>query len=67
MSHDIRFLNMREAGAYLGHSYRWMQRHYPALLDNGVIAYRLPKDSLKGQLLFERKSLDGYLEQCRIN
>ncbi len=63
---ERRFLNMREAGAYLSQSYRWMQRNYPTLLRHGVIAFRVPKDSPKGHLVFEKGSLDRYMEVCRI-
>lgn len=66
MSHDLRFLNMHEAGVYLGQSYRWMQRNYVNLVRNGVIAYRIPKDAPKGHLMFSKTSLDEYMEQCRI-
>lgn len=58
---------MRKAGEYLGQSYRWMQRNYPNLLQNGVIAYRMPKDSVKGHLVFEKASLDRYIEGCEIS
>ena len=57
---------MRAAGTYLGQSYRWMQRNYPSLLRAGVIVFRVPKDSPKGHLVFEKGSLDRYLESCRI-
>ncbi len=67
MSADPRFLNMREAGEYLGQSYRWMQRNYVNLLQNGVVAYRVPKDSSTGHLMFNKTSLDDYMESCRIN
>lgn len=63
---DNRFLNMREAGVYLGQSYRWMQRHWVALVRAGVIAYRVPRDAEKGRLVFNRDSLDRYVESCRI-
>ena len=58
---------MREAGEYLGHSYRWMQRNWVNLLRNGVVAYRVPKDSPTGHLMFNKASLDDYMESCRIN
>ena len=62
----LRFLKMREAGAYIGQSYRWMQRNYVSLLRDGVIAFRVPKDSPKGHLVFEKGSLDRYMASCRI-
>ncbi len=61
-----RYLNMREAGNYIGQTYRWMQRHYVDLIQAGVRAYRIPKDAPKGHLMFERESLDGYLLSCRL-
>ena len=61
-----RYLNMRAAGGYLGQSYRWMQRNYVYLVKGGVIAFRVPKDSPKGHLVFEKGSLDRYMESCRI-
>lgn len=67
MSYDHRFVNMREAAVYLGQSYRWMQRNWVNLLRNGVIAYRVPKDSPNGHLMFKKASLDDYIESCRIN
>ncbi len=60
------YLNMREAGKYIGQSYRWMQRNYIDLIKNGVPVFRLPKDSPKGRLVFERAGLDQYMFQCRI-
>ena len=63
---EVRFLNMREAGAHLGQSYRWMQRNYINLLQHGAIAFRVPKDSPKGRLVFQKDSLDRYMESCRI-
>ncbi|OGW69387.1 MAG: hypothetical protein A2036_03520 [Omnitrophica bacterium GWA2_50_21] len=57
---------MRAAGIYLGQSYRWMQRNYPSLIRHGVIAFRVPKDSPKGHLVFEKGSLERYMESCRI-
>lgn len=63
---DQRFLDMREAGSYLGQSYRWMQRNYVYLIKNGVIAYRVPKDAIKGRLMFSKASLDEYMNSCQI-
>jgi hypothetical protein len=63
---ETRFLNMREAGAYIGQSYRWMQRNYPNLLKNGVRAFRVPKNASKGHLVFEKASLDLYMESCKL-
>lgn len=66
MESSLRFINMREAGVQIGQSYRWMQRNYPSLLRHGVVAFRVPKDSPKGHLVFEKGSLDRYMESCRI-
>ena len=63
---DVRFLNMREAALYIGRSYRWMQRHYIDLIKNGVRVYRMPKDSPKGHLVFEREDLERYVKKCQI-
>ncbi len=63
---DIRYLNMREAGKYLGQSYRWMQRHWIDLIKAGVVTYRVPKDSPKGRLIFAKESLDKYMNSCQI-
>jgi hypothetical protein len=59
-------LNMRQAGFYLGRSYRWMQRHWVNLVKSGVKVFRVPKDSVKGHILFEKDSLDKYLDSCQI-
>lgn len=63
---ETNLLNMREAGAYIGQSYRWMQRNYPSLISAGVRAFRVPREAKKGRLLFEKASLDRYIESCRI-
>lgn len=63
---EANLLNMRQAGAYLGQSYRWMQRNYLNLLRSGVKAYRVPKNASKGRLVFERESLNAYLKDCQI-
>ncbi len=63
---DSRYLNMREAGTHLGQSYRWMQRNYVYLIKGGVMAFRVPKDAPKGHLMFEKGSLDQYMNKCRI-
>jgi len=63
---DNRFLNMREAGSYLGQTYRWMQRNYLLLIRRGVVVYRVPRDASKGRLMFEKKSLDAYMATCRL-
>lgn len=67
MNYDIRFLDMRGAGRYIGRSYRWMQRNWVNLVRNGVTAYRVPKDSKKGRLMFSKTSLDQYVESCRMS
>lgn len=66
MSHDVRFLNLSEAAPYLGRSPRWMRRHYMDLIRSGVVTYRVPKNSVKGRIMFERSSLDQYVQNCRI-
>jgi hypothetical protein len=62
----MKFLNIKQAGSYIGQSYRWMQRNYPSILRHGVMVFRVPKDSPKGHLVFEKSSLDRYMESCRI-
>lgn len=66
MSFDIRFLNLEEAGKYVGQSTRWMRRHWPDLVKAGVAMYRVPKDAKKGHLMFSKSSLDEWVESCRI-
>lgn len=66
MSFDVRYLTLSEAGRYLGRSVRWMRRHWPDLVREGCHAYRVPKSSPKGQLMFLRAGLDEYMERCRI-
>ena len=66
MSFDCRYFTLSEAGRYLGRSTRWMRRHWPDLVKEGVDAYRIPKDSPKGALMFLRTGLDEYMERCRI-
>jgi len=67
MSFDKRYLNMKEAGQHIGQSYRWMQRHYVDLIRDGVTSYRIPKESPKGRLMFDKASLDAYMQSCRIS
>ncbi len=67
MSYGASFLKMKEAGAHIGQSYRWMQRNYPSLLRHGVVVFRVPKDSPKGHLVFEKGSLDQYMKSCQIS
>ena len=67
MDYDQRFLNMEGAAAYIGVSLRWMRRHWCELVRDGVTGHRVPKDSPKGRLFFEKDSLDAYLKRCRIN
>ncbi len=66
MTENNRFLNMRDAAAYLGQTYRWMQRHYVDLIKSGVATYRVPLNAVKGHLMFNRESLDKYMESCQI-
>jgi len=64
---ETKFLNMREAGQYIGQSYRWMQRNYVNLIKHGVKTFRVPKDSIKGHLRFHKDDLDKYMESCLIS
>lgn len=66
MANEIRFLSLKDSAIYLGQSLRWMRRHYIDLIRAGVIAYRTPKDSLKGRIMFNKASLDKYMEKCQI-
>ena len=66
MSSCDRPMTMREAGESLGRSYRWMQRNYLTLIKRGVVIYRVPKDSIKGHLLFDPDSLTAYLRSCQL-
>lgn len=63
---NTKYLTMKEAGEYMGTSYRWLQRHWDDLSKVGVEVLRVPLDAPKGRLLFERSSLDKYLSKCRI-
>lgn len=63
---DNRYLDMKASGAYIGQSYRWMQRHWVDLVKAGVAIYRVPKDSIKGRLVFSKESLDEYMRSCRL-
>lgn len=60
------FLNMKEAATHLRQTTRWMYRNQFNLIKNGVLTCRIPKDSPKGRLLFEKNSLDEYMMSCRI-
>lgn len=66
MNFDIRFLNLPEAAEYIGRKPRWMRRHWIDLVNKGVSAYRIPKGSPRGHLMFSKSSLDRWLENCRI-
>ena len=66
MSFDCRYLTLAESGRYLGRSVRWMRRHWPNLVHEGVPAYRVPRDAKKGHLLFLKDGLDSYIEKCKI-
>jgi hypothetical protein len=64
---DAHLLNLREAAHHIGQSTRWLRRHWAVdLVRSGVVCYRVPKGSVKGRLMFEKASLDTYLEECRI-
>lgn len=57
---------MREAGMHIGQSYRWMQRNYLNLIQNGVQVLRVPLGSPKGRLVFEMRSLESYMQACQL-
>ncbi len=63
---ETKFLDLREAAHFIGTSRRWMQRHYIDLIRSGVKVARIPKDSVKGRLLFNKESLSRYMEECCI-
>ena len=64
---DNRYLSLKDAAQYLGQSLRWMRRHYVDLIRAGVRVYRVPRDAVKGRLLFRRDDLDNYLKLCQIS
>ncbi len=67
MSPDSRYLNLRQAAQYICQSPRFLRRHWPDLLRDGVKVLRIPANlGPKGRLFFDRASLDAYLEKCRI-
>ncbi|PIQ83575.1 MAG: hypothetical protein COV75_06840 [Candidatus Omnitrophica bacterium CG11_big_fil_rev_8_21_14_0_20_63_9] len=66
MSPDARFLPLAEAASYAGLTPRWLRRHWSELARDGVTVCRVPRDALKGRLLFERASLDRYLTTCQV-
>lgn len=66
MSFDVRYLDFKGAAQYIGQTSRWMRRHWPNLVREGVQAYRVPKDSKRGHLMFSKMSLDQWVESCRI-
>ena len=63
---DNRFLKLDESARYLGVTTRWLRRNYPLLVQQGVTAYRVPQNAVKGRLMFERESLDKYIKNCQI-
>ncbi len=63
---DTRFLDMRATAKYLGKTYRWMQRNYIDLIRNGVRVCRMPRSSKRGHIIFEKQSLDRYIQRCQI-
>lgn len=67
VTYDARYLSLSDTAAYLGRGPRWMRRHYRGLIKSGVVAYRVPKNSIKGRIMFEKSSLDQYIQNCRIN
>jgi hypothetical protein len=67
MSHDSRFLTIKEAAAYLGLTVRWMRRNYVALIRAGVSGYRVPRGAPRGRLMLNKRDLDRYMAQCRVN
>ena len=66
MSFDTRYLNLAEAGHYLGRSTRWMRRHWVDLVRDGCETYRVPRNAPKGHLMFLKDGLDGYMKKCQI-
>ena len=60
------YLDTENAALYLGQSTRWMRRHWPDLVRNGVQCFRVPKGSPKGRLIFDKASLENYLKACRV-
>jgi len=66
MNHS-RYRQVEAAAEYIGCTSRWLRRHWPDMAVGGVRIYRLPVDALKGRLIFEKTSLDSYMERCVIN
>lgn len=66
MTNDCCYLSLAESGRYIGQSTRWMRRHWPDLVKDGVTVLRVPKGSIKGRLVVDRTSLEAYLGQCRV-
>ena len=66
MSFDARLLNLSETAKYIGKTRRWLYRNWPMMVQGGVRAYRLPKDSERGTLMFEKEALDKYINACQI-
>lgn len=62
------FLNLKVAASVCGLKPRYLRRAWPKLLVEGVKISRLPtpNDPMKGQLLFDRKSLIFWIEQHAI-
>jgi len=63
-SHE--YVNLHEAARKMGCTTRWMRRHWPELVRDGVVCFRVPKGSVKGRLVFEAASLEAYLRVCQI-
>jgi hypothetical protein len=63
---DSRLLSLKDAAQRLGQTERWMRRHWPELVENGVKCYRVPKHAPKGRLFMEKESLQAYLEACQV-
>jgi hypothetical protein len=66
INENLQLFDMRDTAEYISQTYRWLQRNYLRLMEQGVEVFRLPKDSTKGHLWFSRDSLDKYLKNCRI-
>ena len=59
-------MTLEQAAEHVGLTKRFFYRHWPELIKEGVVAYRVPKDSPKGRIYFRVDSLERYLEACQI-
>lgn len=62
------YLDLKRASAHTGLTIRWLRRYWPTLLCEGVKVVRLPapKDQDKGKIMFERVSLEQWLEKRQV-